>query len=134
MLCVVACTKEKNTTPILDAAFNQPFTLRYTQRASLPDQQAPELIVTVTDVLDKRCPSCGDGGFVTTDLRVEDQQGSAQTVTLCLYCGPEISDTLTLRANRRRYGLRLHQVTPAPLAGPASLKKEEKHVVLSVQR
>ncbi|SMB79716.1 hypothetical protein SAMN00120144_3984 [Hymenobacter roseosalivarius DSM 11622] len=134
LLLLASCKKGGDSTPHLDALFDEKFVLRYTQSAGLPDQQRPELTVTVDDVLDKRCPSCGDGGFVTTVLRVEDQQGSPQTATLCLYCGPTSSDTLTVRANSRRYVLRLHQVNPAPVAAPASLKKEEKQVVLSVKR
>lgn len=133
LLLLLSCEKENSVLDVA-ASFNQEFRLRFTQSARLPEVNQPELTLTVTDIVDTRCPPCGAPGTAKTVLRVQDQVGQQQTLTLCLYCGTEFSDTLTVRANRRRYQLTLHRMTPEPVAEPASPKKEDKQVVLSVKQ
>lgn len=140
-LCCLATTlfllscKEKAATPNLNAAFNQDFKLRYAQSAGLPDQDKPELTVTVDDVQDNRCPPCSLPGMAKTVLSVRDQQGSNQTTTLCLGCCTALNDSVVVLANSRRYVLTLRQITPVPVsASDASMKKEDKQVTLFVKR
>jgi len=132
-LLLLGCEKESSVSDVA-APFGQEFTLRFTQSARLPEVNEPELTLTATDIVDSRCPPCGAPGTAKTVLRVQDQVGHQQTLTLCLDCGTEFRDTVTVRANSRRYQLTLHRVTPEPVAEPASPKKEGKQVVLSVKQ
>lgn len=138
LLCLAACSKEKDNTPRLSGAFNQPLTLRYAQSADLPDQQMPELTVSLEDVIDSRCPPCFSPGIVQALIAVRSQDGEQQTLKLCLGCGSAtgLSDSAAVQTNNRRYVLRLHQVTPEPTSSNSTSanKNKDKQIVLTVQR
>ncbi|GAB2470204.1 hypothetical protein GCM10011375_40960 [Hymenobacter qilianensis] len=136
LLGLTACSKENNVTPHLQAAFNQEVTLRYSQTASLPDLQAPELTLTLEDVLDQRCPPCFSPGTVQAVLAVQSQNGERQAVRLCLGCGSAtgLSDSAAVQANNQRYVLTLHQVTPVDTGSGGNGPKKDKQAVLTVQR
>lgn len=129
----LGCKKESDP-PQVEAPFNQQFTLGYPQTAYLPAQAAPELTIAIDDILDTRCPSnrsCFLAGDVRTSVGVRGQNGTKQTATLCLGCGPGtgLADSAVVQANSRRYVLRLHNVTPV-----AAAAKSDYSVTLTVKR
>ncbi|RZK91971.1 MAG: hypothetical protein EOO62_33780 [Hymenobacter sp.] len=133
LLSCLGCKKESDT-PQVEAPFNQQFTLGYPQTAYLPAQSAPELTISINDILDTRCPanrSCFLAGDVRTSVGVRGQNGTNQTATMCLGCGPGtgLTDSAVVQANSRRYVLRLHTVTPV-----AAAAKSDYSVTLTVKR
>lgn len=131
------CKKEATPTPNVDAPFNQRFLLRYERSAALPAQSAPELTVTIDDVVDTRCPqniTCLSPGDVRAVVGVKNQAGERQTATLCLGCDPstKLSDSAVVQTNNRRYVLLLSDVTPVPTA--LNQPKKDKQVQLTVKR
>ncbi|GAB2468731.1 hypothetical protein GCM10011375_29850 [Hymenobacter qilianensis] len=129
---LASCQKE-DATPLLTAAFNQPVTLRFQQSAALPNQNTPELTITVKDVNDSRCPSdviCFWAGVVYTNLGIQDQSGASQTLTLSL---GGINDTVApVQANGQQYNIILKEVMPYPKGN--DVPKEDKRVVLAIRR
>ncbi|SHL95875.1 hypothetical protein SAMN02746009_03693 [Hymenobacter psychrotolerans DSM 18569] len=133
--CLAGCKKEAAVAPSIDAAFNQSVTLRYQQRAALPNQGTPELTVTVDDVVDTRCPegvNCLQPGDVQTVLGVRDQNGTGQVLTLQLEGRSSSVDSTAVQANGRQYTIVLQEVTPYPKT--TDVAKKDKRVVLVVKR
>lgn len=135
LLSLVACQK-KDSTPVVEAAFDAPFVLRYAQQAQLPDQTAPELTLHVMDIEDSRCPQvegvyCFWAGLVKTEVSIEDQSGQQQIIELAHGAMEFMPDTVTVQANSRRYLVKLHDVTPAPAR---TNRKEDKRATFTVRR
>lgn len=135
LLCLLGCKKSEQAAPLIDAAFNQQILLHYQQTATLPNQSAPELTLTVEDINDSRCPkeaNCILPGEVPTVLGVKDQSGSSQTLTLRLIGISTTPDSAVVQANGRNYTVVLHEVTPYPSI--SEIAKKDKHVLLTVKR
>lgn len=134
-LAVVAGCQKEDATPLLAASFERALTLRYQQSAALPNQSAPELTITVEDVRESRCPSdvtCVSAGGVGTDLRIQDQSGASQTLTLRLVGLSTGTDSAAVQANGRRYTIALKEVTPYPTGN--DVPKKDKRVVLTIRQ
>lgn len=124
----LGCKKEA-ATPLVEALFNQQFTVGYLQSAYLPTQAAPELAISVDDIADTRCPTnvtCLLTGNVQATVGIRGQSGAKQVVTLCLGCGPTtgLLDSAVVQANSRRYVLRMQRVTPVAAAAKSDYRVE----------
>lgn len=136
-LLLGGCKKEVTPTPNVDASFNQQFLLAFERSAALPNQNSPELTVTVDDIVDTRCPrnmTCAFPGDVRAVVGVKNQAGERQTATLCIGCDPstKLSDSAVVQTNSRRYVLLLSDVTPLPTS--LNPPKKDKQVQLTVKR
>lgn len=109
-LGLAACQKSEvgPVSPPADiaAAFDSEFTLYYQQQAYVPTQAQPELTVRVEEVAYSFCPEgmmCFVGTNAWPTLRVTDAQGQTQVVPQAPRRFLLPHDTLSVRANGRRY-------------------------------
>lgn len=135
-LCgLTSCTNDESFSPRLNAAFNQPLTLRYQQRAALPNQSAPELTVGVDTLEESRCPrnlNCVQGGTARVVLGIRDQGGATQSLALELMGLSTTIDSAAVQVNGRRYVVVLHEITPYP--DRTNIANDQRRVVLTVKR
>ncbi|SNC60746.1 hypothetical protein SAMN06265337_0324 [Hymenobacter gelipurpurascens] len=94
------------------AAFDSEFTLYYQQQAYLPAPAQPELAVRVEEVAYTYCPPgvmCFVGTAAWPTLRITDAQGQIQLLPEAPRKVLIQGDTLSVRANGRRYLLQYVQ-------------------------
>lgn len=128
LCCLTSCKKDEQ---LVTAPFEQTVTLGFKQSVTLSGREFPELIVTILDVDDSRCPTdviCTWGGLVQTTFGIKDQSGNTQTLTL--RDGP--AHSAEAQVNGGRYVFTVLEVTPKPTR--ASNDKQAKQVVFVVKR
>lgn len=116
---LLACKKEDATGKVA-ATISQPFDLIEQQSTTLPVSGGSALTVSLTKVLDSRCPInayCIVAGYAAVDVQVADAATAPQTVHISLgtsgmptYTRDSVSVTLSLQ----KYWLRLLDVKPYP--------------------
>ena len=135
LCCLAGCTKDDSFSPRIDAAFNQPLTLRDQQRAALPSQSSPELTISVDTLKESRCPrnaNCLTGGTARVVLGIQDRGGAIQALALKLMGQSTTIDSAAVQANGRRYVVVLHAVNPYP--NGTETAQDQRQVVLTVRR
>ncbi|MGI4862952.1 MAG: hypothetical protein ACRYFZ_03460 [Janthinobacterium lividum] len=124
---LLACKKDDATDKIA-GTIGQPFDLTETQTTTLPVSGGSALSVSLTKVLDSRCPitlQCITAGYAAVDVQLSDATTAPQTAHLSLgtsgvpgYTRDSVSVTLSLQ----KYWLRLLDVKPYPNGNSGQIK------------
>jgi hypothetical protein len=101
-------------------SIGQPFSLASQQRTALPASSGGPVQLTLTEILDSRCPSgkqCIWEGYVAVTVELRDGGSTPQTARIGLSripIPPYTRDSVAVTLNQRAYWLRLLAVSDAP--------------------
>ena len=116
---LLACKKDDATGKVA-AIIGQPFDLADKQTTTLPVSGGSPLSITLTKVLDSRCPTgmqCITAGYAAVDVELADATTAPQTAHISLnFSGlPGYTrDSVAVVISQQKYWLRLLDVKPYP--------------------
>lgn len=121
---MAACKKDSGTDQ--KTAGNAAIALTYKQPVAVPTGSLGTAQVTLTEVLDSRCPAnafCIWAGYAAVTVELTDAISPPQTVRLSLLnkLSPAYTlDSVAITLNQQAYWLRLVEVSPYPSTGTGS--------------
>lgn len=124
---LLACKKDDAAGKVA-AAIGQPFDLTEQQTTTLPVSGSSALSITLTKVLESRCPAtmqCITAGYAAVDVELADAATAPQTAHISLGASrvPAYTrDSVTVTLSTQKYWLRLLDVKPYPTGASGQTK------------